>query len=644
MYRLFRGAAGKRVFKYLLILFLGIVSLGMVLTLAPIPGGNSDTTQANVLATLNGTNITIQSLQNVLNKQLQNAGNDPKAITRMAQTSLDEIILRQAMLNQAQKMGLEVSNQELAAALRGIPYLYQNGQFIGMAAYASMVQQEAGMSVPQFEAQMRESILVQKLRDTVTDAVQVSPAEVRAAFLRRNEKARIQYIVFDPTQLTGAVKVTPQALAGYFAMHQTNYKIPEERKVRYALISPDSVRSQVNVTDANIEQYYNQHQADYRVPERVKAAHILLSTSGQTPQQAAATLATAKKVLAEVKSGANFAAMAQKYSSDTRSAKNGGELGWVQRGQTVKPFENAAFSMKPGEISDLVKTQYGYHIIKVEEHQNAELQPLAAVKDAIQSTLQKQQLQAAQQTLANNLEQALTANPKQFDAIAKQNGLQVNETPLFAYNQPVPDLGNNEAFENLAFQTPLNGIGQPITVPKGTAVIQVTQIVPEHLPKLNEVRDRVEQDYRVEQSKLLAAEDAKQFAAQCKTGDFAKLAQAEKLPTKQSQDFTQQDQVGDMIPGTALASAFTLKPGETSDAIAIGPTYVVFKVLSQTPANEADFAGQKAQMADQLLQQQRDLVFQIYQVNLKESLLRSGKLKINYSAFKSFVAGYTQNS
>ncbi|MGH9354520.1 MAG: peptidylprolyl isomerase, partial [Terriglobia bacterium] len=484
MYRLFRGAAGKRVFKYLLIFFLGIVSLGMVLTLAPIPGGNSDATQANVLATLNGTNITTQSLQNVLSKQLQNAGNDPKAITRMAQTSLDEMILRQAMLNQAQKMGLEVSNQELAAALRGIPYLYQNGQFIGMAAYASMVQQEAGMSVPQFEAQMRESILVQKLRDTVTDAIQVSPEEVHAAFRRRNEKARIQYVVFDPTQLAGAVKVTPQALAAYFAIHQTSYKVPEERNVKYALISPDSVRSQVNVTEANVEQYYNQHQAAYRVRERVKAAHILFSTSGQTPQQAAATLATAKSVLAQVKAGANFAAMAQKYSSDTRSAKNGGELGWIQRGQTVKPFEDAAFSMQPGQISGLIKTQYGYHIIKVEDHQNAELQPLAAVKDAIRTELQKQQLQAAQQALANNLEQALTANPSRFDAIAKQNGLEVNETPLFAYNQPVPDLGNNEAFENLAFQTPLNGIGQPITVPKGTAIIQVTQIVPEHLPKL----------------------------------------------------------------------------------------------------------------------------------------------------------------
>ncbi|MGH9375236.1 MAG: peptidyl-prolyl cis-trans isomerase, partial [Terriglobia bacterium] len=190
----------------------------------------------------------------------------------------------------------------------------------------------------------------------------------------------------------------------------------------------------------------------------------------------------------------------------------------------------------------------------------------------------------------------------------------------------------------------VNGVGQPITVPKGVAIIQVTQIVPEHLPNIEEVRDRVEQDCRAEQSKLLAAQDARQFAAQIRTGDFAKLAETYGLKAQQSQDFTEQDQLENMIPGTALASAFTLKPGQTSSPAAVGTTYVVFKVLSQSPAVEADFTAQQPQIADQLLQQKRDLDFQIYQDNLKQSLLRSGKLKINESAFKSFVAGYTQSS
>ncbi len=643
MYRLFRGGSRKTLMKYLLIFFLGIVSIGMVLTLAPIPGGDT-TTQANVLASLNGKNITIQDIQRAINNQLRTVGNDPKTISRLAQSALDQMILQDALITQAHKMGLTVSDSELVASLRQIPYLYQNGQFIGMAEYENLIQQETGMAVPQFEAQMRNTILIRKLRETVTDDVQVTPEEVHEAYLRRNEKAKINYVVFEPNQFVNAVKVTPQALETYFLQNRLRYKMPEQRKVKYVLIPPDKVRAQVKITDADLEQYYNQHLSEYRVPDRVKVAHILFKTTGETPQQEAQTRETAEKVLNQIKGGANFADMAKKYSQDTGSAANGGEIGWIERGQTVKAFEDAAFSMKPGEISNLIKTPYGFHIIKVEDRQVAHLKSFAEVKDSIQQTLEKQALEQAQQNLANQIEQALKDHPDHFDAIAQQNGLQTGETPLFAYNQAVPDLGNNESFENLAFQLPLDGIGEPITVPKGVAIIQVTQIVPEHLPNLDEVKQRVEQDYRTDQSKILAAEKARQFAAQIKNGNFSKIAQADGYKVKQSQEFTEQDQLQDMIPGSALASAFTLQPGQTSDPISVGSTYVVFQVVSHTPATESDFAAQKDNLTDQLLQQKRDLAFEIYRDNLKQELLRSGKLKINQTALKQFLAGYQENS
>ncbi|HEX5482348.1 MAG TPA: peptidyl-prolyl cis-trans isomerase [Terriglobia bacterium] len=642
---MFRSGNRKTLMKYLMIFFLGIVSLAMVLTLAPLPGGgDTESSQSNVLASLNGGNITIQNLQQAISNQLRTAGNDPKAITHIAQSALDQMILRRALITQAHKMGLEVSNQELVAGLRQIPFLYQNGQFIGMAEYENLVQQETGMAVPQFEAQMRESILVRKLRQTVTDDVEITPAEVHEDFLRRNEKAKINYVVFEPSEFVNAVKVTPAAIETYFTANRLHYKIQEQRKVKYVLIPPDSVRSQVQVSEADLQRYYNQHLAEYRVPDRVKVAHILFKTTGDTPQQAAQEQATAEKVLEQIKAGANFAQLAKKYSQDTGSAVKGGELGWIERGQTVKAFEDAAFSMKPGQISNLIKTQYGYHIIKVEGRQVAHVETLDDVKDAIRQTLEKQKLAQAQQAVAAKFQQALKAKPDDFEAAAKQNGLQAAETPLFSYNQPVPDLGNNESFENLAFQLPLDGVGDPITVPKGVAVIQVTQIVPEHLPNLNEVKPRVEQDYRTEQSKLLTAEKARQFAAEVKQGDFQKIAKSDGYKAKTSQEFTGQDQVSDLIQGTSVASAFTLPPGKTSDAIAMGSNYVVFQVVSHTPANEADFASQKETLGTQLLQQKRDLAFEIYQQNLKQQLLHSGKLKINQKAFKQFLAGYQESS
>lgn len=641
MYRLFRGGNRKNLMKYLLIFFLGIVCFSMVGMFTPIfRGGQGNVNQANVLASINGNQITIQDLQQQINSQLQTAGSDPKAVAQLANSALDQMLMQQALLAQAQKMGLQVSNQELVSALRQNPMFFQNGQFVDMQTYESLVQNYTGMSVPQFEDQMRLSILVKKLRDALTDGVDLSPGEVHDAFVQRNQKALIHYVTFEPTQFLGAVQVNPQALNTYFLARRLKYKMPEQRQAGYVLIPPDAVKSQAAVSDADAQNYYTQHLATYQVQDRVKVSHILFKTTGETPQQQQQTLQLAQKVLAQIKGGTNFADMAKKYSQDPGSAQNGGELGWIQRGQTVKPFEDAAFSMKPGEMSNLIKTIYGYHIIKVEDKQVAHLQPFAEVKSAIQSKLQKQALQQAENALASKVEDALKANPQNLDTVAKQNGLESGQTPLFTYNQAVPDLGNNAAFENLAFQLPLNTPGQPIEVPKGVAIIIVTKIIPEHLPALSEVEQQVEQDYRATQAKVLTGQNAKQFAAQVKRGDFAKAAQADGYKVQKSQNFTQQDQLQDTIPASSVASAFTLKPGQTSRAIAVGTTYIVFQVISHTPADEADFPAQKASLSDQLLQQKRDLAFQIYQDSLKQRLVRSGKLKYNGAAMKSFLSGY----
>jgi hypothetical protein len=164
--------------------------------------------------------------------------------------------------------------------------------------------------------------------------------------------------------------------------------------------------------------------------------------------------------------------------------------------------------------------------------------------------------------------------------------------------------------------------------------------VPEHSPKFEEVKARVEQDYRSEQSKLVAAGKARDFAAQIKHGDFAKAAKAAGLKAKESKDFTEQDSVEDLIPGSAVAAAFTLAPGQTSDVVSLGTNSVVFRVISHTPADEAELAGQQDRIVEELLERKRNLAFEIYRWNLKQELTRSGRLKMNDAAMKQFLAGY----
>ncbi len=219
-------------------------------------------------------------------------------------------------------------------------------------------------------------------------------------------------------------------------------------------------------------------------------------------------------------------------------------------------------------------------------------------------------------------------------------GLDPKLSPLFKYGQPIADLGNGEAVENLAFQLRKGEVGPPLSVPKGQAIMQLADIVPEHVPALEEVRASVEEDYRADQSKVLAAEKAKQFAAQIKTGDFAKIAKADGLTPKESKDFTQQDFVEGVGSGSQLSAAFTLQPNQSSDVVPVGGNSVVFRVVSHTQANEADFGQQRDRITEELLDRKRSLAFELYRQNLKLQLVQTGELKLNASALKQFIALY----
>ena len=639
MFRLF-SKSRRIVYKWILAAFLFVMALGMVITLTPLGGGDTTQMQANVLASVDGANITTQDLRQGIDSRLRNTplAYQSQLVPRIAQGVLDQMVIDRAMIKQARKLGIEITQQELLQALQGIPGLYDNGKFIGMDAYENQLGAQ-GLTVGQFEAQLRQQLLFDKVRNVITDGVVVTPAEVHEEFVKRNAKAKIEYVVFDPSQFLKSVQVTPAALDAFFKKSPERYKAPQQRRVRYVLIDADRVRAEVKVDEAALRQYYGQHLSDYRVPDRVKVAHILFKTTGKNPAEVSTIEKTAQDVLAQVKSGADFGDLAKQHSEDT-SAQSGGEIGWIVRKQTVKEFEDAAFSMKPGEVR-LVKTIYGVHIIKVEDKQSAHLQSLDEVKDAIRAELEKQKLAAAEESLADRFEREVKAK-KDFQAAARELGLEARETPLFKYNQSIPDFGNSEAFQSLAFQLPQGDVGQPISVPKGLAVIQAAEVVPEHVPTLNEVRARVEQDYRAEQSRVLASEKAKQFAAAARSGDFKKIAKTQHLDVKESKDFTRQDSVSETIPASAVAAAFTLAPGQTSDVAAAGTNSVVFHVLSHTPPNEADFAAQQGQIAEDLLGRKREVAFEIYQQNLKQWLLQSKELKMNDAAMKQFLASYAR--
>ncbi len=635
MFRFMRNSALLK--KYLLIFFLGIVSVGMVITLAPLPSGDTTTNQADVVAQIGGQSITTRDLDRNIRNRLQSmAGRfNSQLATALAQPMLDEMILTRAVNMQAGKLGLTVTDEEVLRAAQAIPGLYPDGKFIGNDRFV----QVTGTTVDQFLSELRQNLLTQKMRSVITDGVRVTPEEVHQEFLRRNSRTRIDYVVFDPSQFLNAVSVTPQALEDFFKKDPNRYKAPEERKVRYVLVPPDRVRSEVKLTDEDLKRYYNQHLSDYRVPERVKVEHILFKTTGKTPAEVTTLEKTAQDVLAEIKRGGNFEDLAKQHSEDT-SAPQGGMIGWIVRGQTVKEFEDAAFSLPPGKISGLIKTVYGIHIVKVLDKQQPHLQTLDEVKGEILQSLGRQKLDDAQRQLADRLGREFKAAPQKFLEVAAKEGLEVKETPFFRFQQVLPDFGNSESFASLAFQLRQGEVGSPISVPMGLAIVQLIGSVPPHTPSLDQIRAEVEQDYRAAQSKVLAEAKAREFAGKAKSGDFKAAARGMGLAVKESKDFTERDFVEGLGSASDLTGAFKLAPGKASEVVSVGGNHAVFVVTSRTPADEASFAAQKDQITEELLQQQRQLAYELYRQDLKQQLLKSGELKINDTALKQFLASY----
>jgi peptidyl-prolyl cis-trans isomerase D len=639
MFRFMRRS--DKIKKYLLIFFLGVVSLGMVITLVPWSPADAERNDITYLAQIGGHKITAQELEDAIRNQMRNSqyGYNPTIAALMAPQFLDQMIQHASILAQAKKMGIIASPAEIRKAALAIPILAQTGALESEQKF----EQATGMTMSQFESQISDSIVYQKMQDIVSDGVQVTPDEVRAEFAKRNTKARIQYVLFDPSQYVKSVKITPEALDAYFKKNAARYKLPEARRVRYVLIDADHLRSQVKVTDDDLKAYYQTHLSDYRIQDRAHVQRILFKTTGKTPAEIAAVEKTATTVLDQIKAGKDFGEMAKQYSDDA-SAQQGGDIGWIGREQTEKDFEKTAFSLKPGEVSQLVRTSIGFDIIKVVDRQMAHLQSFEEVKDGIRQTMEKQKLDEAQQTASDELGRRFKQDPKKFADFAREAGLEVKESPLFKYKQPVPDFGTSESFANLSFQLRVNEVGDPITVPRGLAIIQLETIVPEHAAKLDEVRAQVEEDYRNDQSKVLASDAAREFAEKCKTQDFKAVARALKLTPKESKDFTAEGTVESVGSASSLPAAFTLAVGKTSGVIPEGGNSVVLNVLSHTPPNDADFAGQKDQIAEELVERKRTLAFEIYKSNLKQQLIHSGELKINDAAMKQFQAANQRQS
>jgi len=608
----------------------GLLGVGMLLYL--IPGQGTDSVSAaDVVATVGNQSITVTDIRAQLGR-IERTGAIPAALEPLyAQQVLNELVFQKELAIEAKQLGITVTDQERADRIRQlVPTAFVGGTFVGNDQYAAQVEAASGMGVPEFEDLVGQGLLEEKFRELVTDGMTVSPAEVQQEFRRRNDKIKISYVVVKPEDLQSKIEASDADLSAYFEKNKARYNVPERRVVQYAFLDLEQLRLHADISQDQIRAYYNDHIDSYKQPDRAHVAHILFKTVGKTDAESEEIRKKAEDVLKKAKSGANFGDLAKQYSEDTSKDK-GGDLDWIVRGQTVPEFEQAAFTLPIGSVSDLVKTQYGFHIIKVLDRQAARTQTLDEVFPQILGTLQEDQAQRAAEDLSGQISAEIRRSGRvSIDDLAKKFNLKLGQTPPLEANQPIPEVGNSPELAETVFRLRPGDDSSPIHTDKGYVVISVKEDQPAHPATLAEVRDRVLADYRHEKATDLAKARAEDLAKRAKSGeDLTKAAKALGLEAKTSDLFSRTGSVSDLGGAAQLGPAFSLSVGQTSDAVSLGANWAVYKVLDRQDANPADMAKQQQDVQQQLLDARRTMAFEAFRKSLDNSMRQGGKLKLN---------------
>jgi peptidyl-prolyl cis-trans isomerase D len=384
---------------------------------------------------------------------------------------------------------------------------------------------------------------------------------------------------------------------------------------------------------ADIERTYNNNIEQYTTPEQVRATHILLKTEGKDD---AAVKAKAADLLKQARGGADFAELAKKYSEDTDSAKNGGDLDYFGRGRMVPEFDQAVFAMQqPGQISELVKTQYGYHIIKLIDKKNATTRTMAEVRQQINDQLAYEKAQAQAADLAQALEKQIS-KPADLDRVAKAQGLTVQESGFFARDEPILGLGPAPEAAAKAFEMKPGDVAGPLRASRGVVFETMLGVQAPAVPKLEEVKERVRDEAIKVKARELSKQKAAEIAAKLKAApDFEKAAKAAGLEAKTTELIARDSPIPDLGVAPAVDdAAFKLAVGSVSDPISTDNATAIVKVLEKTTVSAEDWTNAKDRFREELLNDRRNRFFGAYMVKAKQKL----KIEVNREALQKAVS------
>lgn len=622
------STTGKRI---LLGLVMAVIAGGMLLYLIPQgPGTGGDVASSDSVAKVGDQNVTVADVRQQL-AQIEQRNQVPKQLEALyAQQILKQLIFEKELEYEAKRLGITVSDQERADRIRQfLPTAFNGDGFVGIDRYTQEVSTRFQLSVPVFEELIRQGLLEEKFRKLVTDGISASPAELQQEFKDRNEKVKLDYVLIKPEELESKINPDEAEIKASYEKNRGKYLLPERRVVRYGLVDINQLRQSTHISDDQLKAQYQQSSGQYQVPKRVHVQRILLTTVGKTDAEVEEIRKKAEDILKQVKKGGNFADLAKRYSEDPGSKDKGGDLGFITQDQTVPDFEKTAFGLEKGQVSDLVKTQYGFDIIKVLENEPAHTKTFDEVKDSLRAPLMLSQADKQASDTADQISaEVRRSNKVSLDDLAKEFHLTVSETRPVSATDQLLELGNSREVKDAIFRLRQGEVSMPIRTDRGYVVLSLKDIQPAHQGTLEEVRDRVLSDLKRDKAAEMALAKADDLAKRSKAGEkFDIVAKSLGLDPKTSDPIARNGSIPGVGSGKQLGAAFEMKQGDVSNPVILGTSRAVYQVIAKDEPNPADFEKQTKELTESVVQNKRGVAFEAFRVALETRLKQEGKLQ-----------------
>jgi peptidyl-prolyl cis-trans isomerase D len=516
--------------------------------------------------------------------------------------------VRQAVLNQlvddrltyaaARKAGISVTTDELQKVIGSVPAFRENG---GSGAFSRKMYEAAlrsqGMSEAGFESMLRKDLVLNRARGALAATAFTPNTVLDRLYKLRGEQREVSQQTFAPEEFLSKVKVEPSEAQAFYDSHKAEFRIPERVKVEYALLSLDRIQQQVQITPEQLKQYYEEHKAQFETPEERRARHILVSAqAGATADQKAKAKAKAEALLAEVKKAPNtFADVAKKNSEDPGSAAEGGDLGFFPRGRMVKAFDDAVFAAKPGDIVGPVETQFGYHIIQVEEVKAGGTGPgFEAVKAQAETDLRKQEAGRKFAEAAESFSNLIYEQPDSLEPAVKQFGLTLQKSSGWLSREggaPDDPLLNNQKFVTAVFTDDVVKDHRNSEAVEIAPNVLVAARVIDHAP----AKERPFSEVQAEIVKHLTREKAAKLAKEAGEARLAQLKKGDAAGSWSSPQVLSRERPGELQPEAARA-VFGADAAKlpTYAGVQVGDKYVVYRITKVIDGPPVDSNQRKA--------------------------------------------------